>query len=245
MTVLSVVQDVCQVVGVQHPTSLFSGIATNRTAQELAALANEMAQRISYDLRDWTMFRKRCDFTGGSGVDDASGTYTSFLLPADYKRMLLTANVRNSTTPRTPMLFINDYDEWIARRLNNEIDPRGEWTIVGGSMLVSPIPASGVTISFPYLERNCVKLTSGGNGDRFVADTDSFRLDERLLKLGMIYQWKAQKGSPYAEDMGTFGDAVSIAMGKDSPAPIIIDSRPSSWSATVSAPFPPGWGPAP
>jgi hypothetical protein len=43
-----------------------------------------------------------------------------------------------------------------------------------------------------------------------------------LLKLGMIWQWKAQKGSPYAEDMGTYGDALTIAMGNDSPSPIIV-----------------------
>ena len=34
-------------------------------------------------------------------------------------------------------------------------------------------------------------------------------LDERLLKLGMIWQWKAKKGSPYQEDLGTYGDALS------------------------------------
>ena len=33
-------------------------------------------------------------------------------------------------------------------------------------------------------------------------------IDERLLKLGMIWQWKANKGSPYAEDMGTYSDAL-------------------------------------
>jgi hypothetical protein len=38
----------------------------------------------------------------------------------------------------------------------------------------------------------------------------------------MIWQWKAQKGSAYAEDMGTYGDALTYAMGHDSPAPIIV-----------------------
>jgi hypothetical protein len=69
-------------------------------------------------------------------------------------------------------------------------------------------------------------LAGGGYGDSFTADTDSFALDERLLKLGMIWQWKSQKGSPYAEDLGTFTDAMAYAMGKDQPAPIMISSRP-------------------
>ena len=30
----------------------------------------------------------------------------------------------------------------------------------------------------------------------------------------MIWQWKAQKGSPYAEDMGTYGDALAMRWGR-------------------------------
>ena len=60
-----------------------------------------------------------------------------------------------------------------------------------------------------------------------MADDDTFRLDERLLKLGMIYDWKMKKGSPYAEDMGTYSDAIANAMGRDKPSPIIIGGRPA------------------
>jgi hypothetical protein len=234
MTVLSVVQDVCEVVGVAKPTSLFSGIADNRTMQEMLALANEMAQRIAYDTRDWTALKKLCTYTG-------DGVKTAFDLPVDYKRMLLTANVRSSTTPRWPMTFIPDFDKWTERRLLNFTTTAfaGEWTIVGGQMLIAPAPGVGVTVVWPYLDRNCVKLASGGFGDSFVADGDSFRLDhERILKLGMIWQWKAQKGSPYAEDMGTYGDALTNAMGKDSPAPIIVGHLPISAAARVAYPWP-------
>ena len=44
MTLLSVVKDVCAVVGVTVPQSVFSNITGNRTMQEMLALANEMAQ---------------------------------------------------------------------------------------------------------------------------------------------------------------------------------------------------------
>ena len=43
------------------PTSVFTNIAANRTMTEMLALANEMAQRIAYDTREWTMLKKtRC-----------------------------------------------------------------------------------------------------------------------------------------------------------------------------------------
>ena len=37
---------------------VFSGITGNRTMQEMVSLANEMAQRIAYDNRDWTRLKK-------------------------------------------------------------------------------------------------------------------------------------------------------------------------------------------
>ena len=96
----------------------------------------------------------------------------------------------------------------------------------------------GVTARFPYLDKNCIALTSGGYGDRFLADTDTFVLNERLLKLGMIWQWKANKGSPYAEDMANFETALAIVAGADSPAPIIAGSRPLSMAVRTAYPFP-------
>lgn len=232
MTLLSVVKDVCAVVGVLQPPSVFSNINGNRTMQEMVALANEMAQRIAYDTRDWTQLRSVATFNG-------NGVTTAFTLPADYKRMLLTSDVWTSSNTQTPLRFIPDANEWLYRRNDNVADaPNGEWTIMGGNLHIYPALASGVTANFAYLHKNCVALFGGGYGDTFVADGDSFALDERVLRLGMIWQWKAQKGSPYAEDLSTYGDALTSVMGRDSPAPIIVGRSPVSWNARVAYPWP-------
>jgi hypothetical protein len=231
MTLLTVVQDVCAAVGVTIPTSVFSNITANRTMQEMLALANEMAQRIAYDTRDWTVLRKTNVFTG-------DGIKQAFDLPANYKRMLITSNVWRSTSALQPMRFIPDSDEWLRRRANNYTEAWGEWTMQGGQMLIWPVMATGVTASFIYLDKNCVTLKSGGVGDKFVDDGDSFLLDERPFKLGMITFWKAGKGTPYAEDMGTYGDALTIAMGHDQPAPILVGRKPISLNTTVAYPWP-------
>lgn len=51
--------------------------------------------------------------------------------------------------------------------------------------------------------------------EEFTSDDDVFRLDERVLKLGMIWPWKANKGQAYAEDMVTYEDALAVASGND------------------------------
>jgi hypothetical protein len=122
MTILSVVKDVCLAVGVTVPQSVFTNITGNRTMQEMLSLANEMAQRIAYDFRDWTKFRKTQTFVG-------DGVAAGFDLPADYKRMLLTGNVWRSTSAQAPMTFIPDTDQWLNRRALAWVDqPWGEWT---------------------------------------------------------------------------------------------------------------------
>jgi len=231
MSLLTVVKDVCATVGVQVPSTVFGGIANNRTMQEMLSLANEMAQRIAYDTRDWTVLRSGGAFTG-DGITDG------FTLPANYKRLLLTTNVRRRSAPVTPLRFISDLDEWLNLRMSNTESSSGDWIINAGKMYFSPILPLNDSVVFSYLDKNCVTLTGGGFGDSFMADTDSFRLNERLLKLGMVWQWKAQKGSPYAEDMGSYSDALANEMGHDQPAPILIDRSPLSHTRRIGYPWP-------
>lgn len=230
MSLLSVVRQVCPVVGVLQPTSVFSGLASNRTMQEMLTIANEMAQRIATDYRDWTALRKPWTLPG-------DGMAASFNLPADYRRMQKDGHVWRSTDTKQPMRFIPNTDEWFQRRAAQETDAWGEWTLYGGQIHIHPVMPLGTSARFTYLHKNCIALATGGVNDEFMNDTDSFVLNERVLRLGMIWDWKAKKGSPYAEDLSTFEDAIRTAMGYDSPAPILIDSMPTSAYAKVAYPW--------
>ena len=229
MTVQSVVTEVCGFVGVRAPPgTIFTTPTQDRTMWEMVQLANEMVQRISYDTAEWTKLRKRATFTG-------DGTITSFPLPADFQRMLKTAQVWRSNFTTAPMTFIPDPDDWLRREVQGYLASiGGEWTIEGGEMLVRPTLAAGETVQFYYLRNTCVNLSAGGLGDRFVADQDSFVLPERLLKLGMIWQWKAYKGGSYAEDIANYEDALATIAGYDKPAPIMIGGQPMSSNSTVA-----------
>jgi hypothetical protein len=138
------------------------------------------------------------------------------------------------------MRFISDSDEWLQRRQHGYINAWGEWALFGSYMYIQPVMGAGVIANFFYLQKNCINLAGGGRGDVFMSDDDTFVLDERLLKLGMIWQWKALKGSPYAEDMATFMDALTRASGADKPAPIMIHRLPSSVTAAYPYPTPSG-----
>jgi hypothetical protein len=236
MTILSVVQQVSSVIGVARPQALFPNAGSDRTARELADLAIEMAQRIAYDTRDWTALTVVATFAG-DGLQDR------FPLPANYKRMLLNSNVWRSTSAIQPMRFVPNADEWLQRRLRGYSNAWGEWTLIGGYIYVQPVMGVDVIANFTYLDKNCVRLASSGVGDAFMNDNDTFVLDERLLKLAMIWQWKANKGSPYAEDMANYQDALTNIAGADKPAPILIDRLPMSAATSMAYPYPIVLGP--
>lgn len=232
MTLKTVITEVCAFVGVRPPASSVMVLPSqDRTAWEMVQLANEMAQRIAYDTRDWQLFRKTSTFTG-------DGTTVDWPLPADMKRMLLEANVYRSTQPSVPMAYVSDPDEWLQYELNGwQPATSGSWIISGNKMSIRPVLASAETAKFLYLHKNCITLTSGGFGDRFTADDDVFNLPERLLKLGMIWQWKAYKGGTYAEDIANYEDALAMVAGADKPSPIIV-GRTNLSTARQSYPYP-------
>ena len=161
---------------------------------------------------------------------------TAFDLPANYKRMLLTSNVWRSTStqhaddvhPRhrrvaaTAALATHERRAWASGRCSAARSTSTRSLPVGDSRLLR-LPRQELHRRWP----------AAASATAFMNDADSFRLDERLLKLGMIWQWKAHKGATYAEDMGTYGDALGYAMGHDSPAPIIIGRRPISRCRTA------------
>src|SRR3954462_3403380 len=131
MTILTVVKDVCAAVGVQVPTSVFASLISNRTMPGMGALANEMAQRMAYDTREWSLLKLSTTYPG-DGVTEA------FNLPTNFKRMLLTGNLWRSTSALQPMSFYPDTDEWMMRRAQNWSDAWGEWTMYGGKLHIWP-----------------------------------------------------------------------------------------------------------
>lgn len=193
-SILGVIKDACKVIGVQVPDAVFS--STDREHVELQMIANEMAQRIAYDSNyDWRELTVPATIVG-------DGTTTNFSLPEDYRQMLASANMWGSGG--RPLMFEPDIDRWMASP--PPLTP-GAWTIVGETITILPVLAADSTVNFAYMSRDIATDDLGNVKQLFDDDTDRFRLNNRLLRLGIIYHWKELKGFPYAEDMATFEEA--------------------------------------
>ena len=215
MTILTTIADVAKVVGVTVPTQVFA--STTREHVELASLANEMAVRIG-KAHDWTLLRRLETYTG-------DGATTQFALPSDYLRMLKKTNLWSSAI-QTPLTHIVDTDEWLEMQVRSYDYVLGAWTMLGGNIEILPALANTITAKWYYVSNLVVAPSAGANKAAFTADDDSFRLNERLLKLGMIWQWKANKGQSYAEDMTNYENALEQEIGEDKGSRVIHVGRP-------------------
>lgn len=207
MTVLAAVQGAAPWIGITVPTALFTG--TDRTSVEMQAMVNEAALGIAEDF-DWQRLKVLETITGDA-------TTTAWPLPDDYARMLKQARLWPSAQPNTPLRHVVDTDEWLGIDTQNMSEIVSRWTIYGNDLHIKPAVASAATVKFFYIS-NLIVLATGGTDptkDAFDTDSDEFFLGDRILKLAIIWRWKAAKGRPYAEDFANYQNARDQLAGND------------------------------
>jgi len=256
MSLQSVVAKVCLTVGVRPPSGqLFD--PSDRTKAEFVNLANIMARRMALESFDWPEMIRTFTF-----VAPDPGGATSFAMPNDYHRLLRNAAIFPNGSPTQPMSHIDDPELWMQNSLRGFYPAWGSWTLQprdlsGGGlpnvystvqMAFNPALGPNQQVTFQYLCRmpvlNSDPVTPGNfsYGSQFLAGTDEFVLGDDLLMYGMIWQWKAFKGAPYAEDIETYEDALAQRIGRAKPSPIVVPARRrGSYNASVYIP----WGPLP
>ena len=235
MTVLSAIQNASVKLGIERPPAVYSG--TSRTLVELQALANECAQMIAYDSgHDWTALKALGTLTG-------DGSDLSFPLPSDYKRMLKKARLWPSSTPYSPFQHIAETDDWLGFLSQGYAPLIGAWTLIGEDVHIrvggptSPL-GTGDTVSFYYLTNKCCKDTGGTPKVAFTADTDTYRLDERLLTLAMVYKWKQDKEQDYTEALSDYGNTLFERIGSDKGSNIFSVGKRRANSLDASFAYP-------
>lgn len=185
--------------------------STQQVAIEMADLANEVAADIA-STHDWRVLTKIAEIVG-----DGSLAYD---LPADFDRMLLTAEVDDGATWVWGYQQFGSVNDW-ARYTSGTyaaITPGG-WILLGGQMQFYPAPVG--TAKFPYISKQWGRTVGGMAISAFTADTDEFLLDERLLTLGLIWRWLDQKGLQYSEALATYETALARAQARDKGAYVL------------------------
>jgi hypothetical protein len=215
MSVLTAVQQACSTMGLTVPLAVYG--STDREQIELQDVANEVNEGI-VRAYDWQVLKKIGTITG----DGATQDYTITTFAPDYHRMTQKSTLWVTSRPFYPLEHITDTDLWLGIVTSGLTTTLGQWTIYGGQFHIMPALAAADTAKFYYMSSYSVMPASGTNKARFTLDTDTFLLNERLLRLGIIWQWKANKGLPYAEDLANFEIAMQSEISRDKGSKILI-----------------------
>lgn len=215
MTILTACQEAAVKLNQPRPTSVFS--TSDAFANELVLAANETVEAIVGGY-DWQKLTTLATFTG-------DGTTEAFDLPSDYVRMIKKAKVHSATWQNAAFTAAADEDAWLYAKDTSIVGTPGIWIILGGQFQVFPAMAVGETARFYYISNLAVAPNSGANKATFTLDSDTLRFSEELLRLGIVWQWRANKRMEYAEDMQNFEITMAQIYGADKGSSILTVGR--------------------
>jgi len=215
-TALQITQDAAVRLGLEVPSILFA--STDRTDVELRRALIEASDKILH-AHDWQRLLTLETHTG-------DGSTTDYALPSDYLRMPKDGQVW-STKWESPLEHITPED-WLNLDIRDYEIVYGTWTIYGGNFVHKPPLDTDETAKFWYVSENVVLSADGAGKADFSADDDTFKLDDRVLELTLIAQWRKIKSLDYGEEMIDAEMALARAIERDRGARMITQaSRPN------------------
>ncbi|WDZ78752.1 hypothetical protein PWG15_09780 [Ensifer adhaerens] len=185
MTLLSVINEVCDIVSLDRFDSIYGSNDPN--AQTMVALAQEAGEEISRR-GDWRRLLKQ-----------HVAILSPLTLPADYQRLTPGGAVR--TASGAFFRPITNSSQWATATGTASAQPY--FFLRGSQMLFSPASA-GVGAVVDYVSKNWVLGDPYQERDTLKADDDTMLFPERLLGKGILWRWKRQKGLPFDDSLAEF-----------------------------------------
>lgn len=227
MTVLSAAQSaLIRLVG-RKPSTVFS--STEQTVVEVADLVTEVATDIMKS-HDWQALTKFHTING-------DGVTAAFDKPDDYDRMALAQGISDNQSWFWGYSQVPDLTLWtqIKNGFYLGVATPGWWMLLGNQFQFLPAPGADAVASFPYISSHFARSGTGVSKAEFGNDDDTFVLEDRLLTLGLIWRWRAQKRLEYSEDLQTYEIALSQAQARDGGSRVIRNNGSRLPSGTVLA----------
>lgn len=174
---------------------------------EVVDLINEVAQDVA-KYRDWQILIRTHEMIG-------DGATSEFSMPSDYDRMLIKADVQDLQNWLFGFFRFTDINAFLFEQARGFAPYPGGWIIYGDLMRFSPAPGVDQTATFPYITNKIALAADDTEKATFTADTDVFKLPERLLTLGLVWRWRENKKLDASGDQEAFIKALDEYAAKD------------------------------
>ena len=207
MSLLSIVQAVTQQLALPTPTTVAT--STDRQVQQLFALANEEGRALARR-HMWEALQEEANFQTIASNYQTTNTP----IPADFDRFV--PNTFFNRTTRRPITGPISARQWqwiLAQPVYSTVYLAFRERT--SQFLIAPVPPAAQQIFYEYMSSNWAMSDTGVPQSSFLADTDTYVLDETLTQLGLRWRFLKAKGLDYAEDMETYEREVEEKMARD------------------------------
>ena len=228
MSFLTVAQSAALRLIGKKPSTFVSSQATFE--MEIVDLANEVANDM-VKFADWRRLISLHQMIG-------DGETYGFDLPADYDRMPIGVDISRANWYTWGYVDAPSLNYWMDL-VNGLASPNpGYWIMLDGQIQFRPAVSANTTAQFYYISKFAVLDEDGvTRKEIFSKDGDTFLLDENVLKLGIIYKWRAQKRLEYAQDFANYEESLMQSSGHDKGSRITTSARRASMSAYTAYPW--------
>ncbi len=216
MSLLTLIQDAADTIGLPRPTSVIG--STDTQVRQLLALANREGRLLSRRTR-WEALMREATITT---VATESQGEVATLLPG-YRFIQNDTGWNRSAQeplggPLTPQ-------EWQGLKAFTVTGPYYDYRIRGGELLFIPVPPAGDDVRIEYLSDYWCQSSGGTDQSKWTADEDVGVLDEEIMQFGVVWRFLRMKGMDYAEEFRDYETMVSDAIAADGSKRILHADR--------------------
>lgn len=197
MSLLTLVQDVSKLIGLQSPTAVAT--SSDQRVLELMVMANVSGDDLATRY-EWQELTRTAQWSSSGTI--YQGTIGSATIASDFGRFIDSTMWDRSL--KQPIVGPVTAQEWQADLSNAVVSPPYKFIVQRDVLYIGPTPiTAGNTLVFNYITENWCESSTGTGQTAYAADGDVSRIPEKLLKLDIVWRWKASKGLAYAEDLET------------------------------------------
>jgi hypothetical protein len=229
MSLLTLIQKVSLRVGVPKPSS---AVGSNIAAvYQMIELANEEGEELAKQYQ-WQALTQEATFS--TVATESQGSILT-IAGADFNYIV--NNTIWNRTLRRPVFGPLSTQQWQQLKAQNFVGPWNQYRLRGNNVLFIPIPAATQTCAFEWFSKNWCQSAGSTGQTAWAADTDIGILDEDLMRLGLMWRWKAAKGLDYAQDFDNYKLAVSAASSRDGSKPTLsLSGDPTGFQPGIIVP---------
>lgn len=208
MSVLTIIQRHCERHALAVPTSVTASMDT--TVRQLLATLRETVEELVTESNFNVTTLERV-FVATAAEDQ--GPMTT-LAPSGFQWVINETFWNRSND--LPLFGPVNEVEWQRLKALTNAGPNYTYRIRGGNLLLNPVPAAPLpTIAFEYVSSWAVTDAAGTAKSDITADTDLFKFPDNILRKGLAFRWKRDKGLPYQADEAEFYSLLNKYIGRD------------------------------